>query len=87
MIIDPMYPIISLGILIFLSMIRFLSCHDIFTKILTVNVVSTKIILIISMISILVIQRDYLDIVLVYGLINFITMIVVAKYFREKKQS
>ena len=87
MIIDPMYPIISLGILIFLSMIRFLSCRDIFTKILTVNVVSTKIILIISMISILVIQRDYLDIVLVYGLINFITMIVVAKYFLEKKQS
>ncbi len=87
MIIDPMYPIISLSILIFLSMIRFLSSNDTFTKILAVNVVSTKIILIISMISILVIQRDYLDIVLVYGLINFITMIVVAKYFLEKKQS
>ena len=71
--------------LIIISLIRFLTSKDIYTKILTVNVVSTKIILLICLVSCLLIDRDYIDIALVYALINFIVMIIVSKYLINGK--
>jgi len=79
------YLIIVMTFLIIISLIRFLTSRDIYTKILTVNVVSTKIILLICLVSSLLIDRDYIDIALVYALINFIVMIIVSKYLINGK--
>lgn len=79
------YLIIAMTFLIIISLIRFLTSKDIYTKILTVNVVSTKIILLICLVSSLLIDRDYIDIALVYALINFIVMIIVSKYLINGK--
>ncbi|MBK47283.1 MAG: pH regulation protein F [Gammaproteobacteria bacterium] len=79
------YLIIVMTFLIIISLIRFLTSKDIYTKILTVNVVSTKIILLICLVSSLLIDRDYIDIALVYALINFIVMIIVSKYLINGK--
>tara|TARA_B100001057_G_scaffold118411_1_gene116996 strand:+ start:5677 stop:5937 length:261 start_codon:yes stop_codon:yes gene_type:complete len=79
------YLIIAMTFLIIISLIRFLTSEDIYTKILTVNVVSTKIILLICLVSSLLIDRDYIDIALVYALINFIVMIIVSKYLINGK--
>ena len=79
------YLIIVMTFLIIISLIRFLTSKDIYTKILTVNVVSTKIIILICLVSSLLIDRDYIDIALVYALINFIVMIIVSKYLINGK--
>ena len=79
------YLIVAMTFLIIISLIRFLTSKDIYTKILTVNVVSTKIILLICLVSSLLIDRDYIDIALVYALINFIVMIIVSKYLINGK--
>ena len=79
------YLIVAMTFLIIISLIRFLTSKDIYTKILTVNVVSTKIILLICLVSCLLIDRDYIDIALVYALINFIVMIIVSKYLINGK--
>ena len=79
------YLIVAMTFLIIISLIRFLTSKDIYTKILTVNVVSTKIILLICLVSCLLIDRDYIDIALVYALINFRVMIIVSKYLINGK--
>ena len=78
--------IIILCIAIFFSVIRFISLDDIFTKILTGNLLGTKIVLLILLIDYSNIETNFIDIAMVYALINFISTIVVLRYFQHKEQ-
>ena len=76
--------IVVIALAILISIIRFISLEDIFTKILTTNLLGTKIVLLILLISSLSNQVDFSDIAMVYALINFISTIVILKYFENR---
>ena len=76
--------IVVIVVAILISIIRFISLEDVFTKILTTNLLGTKIVLLILLISSLSNQVDFSDIAMVYALINFISTIVILKYFENR---
>jgi multicomponent Na+:H+ antiporter subunit F len=53
-----------------------------FDRILAVNMFGTKTVLIIAVLGFLTGRPDFLDIALVYALINFISVIAVLKFFK-----
>ncbi|MCW8836816.1 MAG: monovalent cation/H+ antiporter complex subunit F [Rhodospirillales bacterium] len=64
-----------------MAIIRALKGPTVFDRILSVNTFGTKTVLLIAVIGFLQKRPDFLDIALVYALINFITTIAVLKFF------
>ena len=77
--------IFILSIAIFISVLRFVFAEEIYTKILSVNLIGTKIVLLILLSGIVPIMKDFTDIAMVYALINFISTIVILKYYQDKE--
>lgn len=73
----------SLAILVtmMLAMSRALLGPTIYDRILAVNMFGTKTVLLIAVISAIAERGDYLDVALVYAMINFIAIMAVMKYF------
>ncbi len=76
--------LISIALLI--SILRFIFAEEIYTKILATNLIGTKIVLLILLSGTLSIEKDFTDIALVYALINFISTIVILKYYEDKEK-
>ena len=76
--------LISVALLI--SILRFIFAEEIYTKILTTNLIGTKIVLLILLSGTLSIEKDFTDIALVYALINFISTIVILKYYEDREK-
>lgn len=72
---------IALLIVMALAIARALVGPTIYDRILAVNLFGTKTVLLIAVISVFAGRPDYLDIALVYALINFISVIGVLRYF------
>tara|TARA_R110002072_G_scaffold4663_6_gene32516 strand:- start:14297 stop:14605 length:309 start_codon:yes stop_codon:yes gene_type:complete len=64
-----------------LAIIRALLGPTIYDRMLAVNMFGTKTVMLISLIAALAGRADYLDIALVYAMINFIAIIAVMKFF------
>jgi len=64
-----------------LALVRALRGPAIYDRVLAVNVFGTKTVLIIAVLGFLGGRPDFLDIALVYALINFISVIAVLKFF------
>jgi multicomponent Na+:H+ antiporter subunit F len=79
--------ILILSIALVISIIRFITANEIYTKILTVNLIGTKIVLLILLVGTVSIEKDFTDIAMVYALINFISTIVILKYYEDKEVS
>jgi len=77
--------IFILSIAIFISVLRFIFAEEIYTKILSVNLIGTKIVLLILLSGMIPIMKDFTDIAMVYALINFISTIVILKYYQDKE--
>ena len=77
--------IFILSIAIFISVLRFVFAEEIYTKILPVNLIGTKIVLLILLSGMVPIMKDFTDIAMVYALINFISTIVILKYYQDKE--
>lgn len=71
-----------------LALIRASLGPTVYDRILAVNMVGTKTVLLIAVLGFLNGRPDFLDIALVYALINFISMVAVLRFFgardREK---
>ena len=65
-----------------LALIRAFIGPTLFDRILAVNTFGTKTVLIIAVLGFLMGRPDFLDIALVYALINFIGVIALLKYFK-----
>ena len=74
--------IISLALII--SIVRFIFAEEIYTRILVANRIGTKIVLLILLVATVDVEKDFTDIALVYALINFISTIVILKYYEDK---
>lgn len=70
---------IFLAFTAFLCMIRAIKGPEAADRIIAINVVSTKIIIIISLVSFLLEEDYFIDVALTYALISFISSIVIAK--------
>lgn len=73
--------VLALLVVMVMAMIRALLGPTIYDRILAVNVFGTKTVLLIAAMGFLFGRPDFLDIALVYALINFISVIGVLRYF------
>lgn len=65
-----------------LMLIRALTGPTLYDRVLAVNSVGTKIVVLLGIIGFLVGRPDFLDISLLYALINFVSTIAILKFFR-----
>ncbi len=79
--------ILMISLAMVISIFRFITAKEIFTRILSVNLIGTKIVLLILLVGTVSIEKDFTDIAMVYALINFISTIVVLKYYEDKEVS
>ena len=73
---------IAIVVTMFLALLRAFMGPTLYDRILAVNMFGTKTVLIISVLGFLMGRPDFLDIALVYALINFIGVIALLKYFK-----
>lgn len=78
-----MYLVISAAILVVmvLALARAFLGPSIYDRILAINTFGTKTVLLISVLGMMAGRFDYIDIALVYALINFISIIAVMRFF------
>ena len=78
-----MFVVITLALLVtmLLTLVRALMGPTIFDRILAVNSFGTKTVLLIAVFGFLTGRPDFVDIALVYSLINYIGTIAVLKFF------
>lgn len=81
-----MFSIASAAILatMALALTRALLGPTVYDRILSVNLLGTKTVLLIAVLGFLTGRPDFLDLALAYGLINFIGTIAVLKFFEYK---
>ena len=79
-----MFAVAALAILVamLLAIVRAVLGPTIYDRILAINVFGTKAVLLIAVLGFLTERPDFLDIAIVYALINFIATIAIMKFFR-----
>ena len=78
---------IAILFVMLLALIRAKMGPTIYDRILAVNVFGTKTVLLITVVGFVFGRPDFLDIALVYALINFISVIGVLRYFEYTSAS
>ena len=73
--------IIAILISMFLALSRAFIGPTLYDRILSVNMVGTKTVLLIAALGFLMGRPDFLDIAIVYALINFISVIGILRFF------
>ena len=77
--------LIIIMVAIMLSIIRLITTQDTYTKVLMVNLIGTKIIFLLLIVSVLFMKRDFTDVAFVYALINFITTIALSNFLEKEE--
>jgi len=68
-----------------LALVRALLGPSVYDRVLAVNMFGTKTVLLLSVFAFVAGRKDYLDMALAYALINFIGVIAVLEFFRQRK--
>jgi len=78
-----MFPVAAAGILVTmcLALVRALLGPTVYDRVLAVNTFGTKTVVLLAVIGFLTERPDWVDLSLVYALINFIGTIAVLKFF------
>ncbi|MEN8763481.1 MAG: monovalent cation/H+ antiporter complex subunit F [Thiogranum sp.] len=72
---------LSILVVMALALLRALAGPTLYDRVLAVNMFGTKTVLFISVLGFLTGRPDFLDIALVYALINFISLVAVLRFF------
>jgi multicomponent Na+:H+ antiporter subunit F len=77
-----MYAIVLLATVITISLALYRAARGptVFDRILALNMVGTKTVLLISVVSFLIGRTDFIDLALLYSLMNFIGMVAVLRF-------
>jgi multicomponent Na+:H+ antiporter subunit F len=67
-----------------LALIRAVLGPSVYDRVLAVNMLGTKTVLLLSIIAFLYGRPDFLDLALAYALINFIGVLAVLEFFRNR---
>lgn len=70
-----------------LALVRALLGPTVYDRILAVNMFGTKTVLLISVLGAVAGRADFIDIALVYALINFISIIAVLRFFEYRDEA
>ena len=76
--------VVAVLITIALSLVRTFLGPSLYDRVLSVNAVGTKTVLLIGLMGFLTDRPEFLDIALLYALINFIGTLAVLKFFRYR---
>ena len=79
--------VIAILIVMFLALIRAFIGPTLYDRILAVNMIGTKTVLLIAVLGFFMGRPDFLDVALVYALINFISVIGVLRFFEYTTKS
>jgi multicomponent Na+:H+ antiporter subunit F len=84
-----MFLAVSIAILIvmLLALVRAFLGPTLFDRILAVNMFGTKIVLLVAVLGVVSGQSSFVDIALVYALINFISVIAVLRFFDYNRRA
>lgn len=74
----------ALFVAIALLLIRVFAGPTLYDRILAVNSTGTKIVVLLGLVGFLSQRPDFLDIALLYALINFVSTIAILKFFRYR---
>ena len=72
---------VAMLVVMALALVRAVKAPTVYDRILGVNMFGTKTVLFIAIIGYLMGRPDFLDIAIVYALINFIGMVAVLRFF------
>lgn len=76
------FAILFLSVTIFLCMYRAVKGPSAADRLVAINVVGTKTIILILMVSFIIHETYFIDVALVYALISFIASIVISKFIK-----
>ena len=81
-----MYYAVTIALLLTmaLALVRALLGPSVYDRVLADNMFGTKTVLLLSIISFLVGRPDFIDLALAYALINFIGVLAVLEFFRNR---
>ena len=77
---------IALILTMALALIRAILGPSLYDRVLAVNMLGTKTVLLLSVIAFLLGRPDFLDLALAYALINFIGVLAVLEFFRRRAE-
>ncbi|WP_438952344.1 monovalent cation/H+ antiporter complex subunit F [Porticoccus sp.] len=77
---------VAILVVMVMAIVRSLLGPTIYDRILAVNLFGTKTVLLIAVMGFLFGRPDFLDIALVYALINFISIVGVLRYFEYSRR-
>ena len=77
---------IALIVTMALALVRAVLGPTVYDRVLAVNMIGTKTVLLLSVITFLFGRPDFLDLALAYALINFIGVLAVLEFFRSRAQ-
>lgn len=69
-----------------LALLRAILGPSVYDRVLAVNMLGTKTVLLLSVIAFLYGRPDFLDLALAYALINFIGVLAVLEFFRSRAE-
>lgn len=75
---------LALFVAAILALVRAFRGPALYDRVLAVNVFGTKTVLIISILGFLMGRPEFMDIAILYALINFIAIVAILKYFRYR---
>ena len=75
---------LALVIAVCLMLIRALKGPSVYDRVLAINSLGTKVVLLLGVIGFLTGRPDFLDIAILYALINFVATIAILKFFRYR---
>ena len=83
-----MYYAVTIALLVTmaLALLRALLGPSVYDRVLAVNMIGTKTVLLLSVLSFLFGRPDFLDLALAYALINFIGVLAVLEFFRVRAE-
>jgi len=67
-----------------LALVRALIGPTVYDRVLTVNMFGTKTVLLLAVMAFILGRPDFLDLALIYALINFIGVLAVLEFFRAR---
>jgi len=75
---------IALLVTMALALIRAIKGPTVYDRVLAVNMIGTKTVLLLSVLTFLLGRPSFLDLALAYALINFIGVMAVLEFFRDR---
>ena len=79
--------VIAIAVTMLLALVRALLGPSVYDRVLAVNMLGTKTVLLLAVVAFVAGRSDYLDLALAYALINFIGVLAVLEFFRQRKGS